>query len=87
MPAVAHSTIQKNYLLMESYYFLVLQQLRRITASQVKEFLVLCREKYMRAKSEPGTKLNFLDLQKKEPWFIENNNKIHVLQEPLAWIY
>ena len=34
--------------------FLVLQQLRRVTASQVKEFLVLCREKYMRAKSEPG---------------------------------
>ena len=48
---------KKYYLLMESYYFLVLQQLRRITASQVKEFLVLCREKYMRAKSEPGTKL------------------------------
>ncbi len=32
----------------------VVRQLRRITASQVRDFLVLCREKYMRAKSEPG---------------------------------
>ncbi|KAK2152800.1 hypothetical protein LSH36_317g01042 [Paralvinella palmiformis] len=33
----------------------VLNQLARITATQVKEFLVLCREKYMKSKIEPGT--------------------------------
>ena len=33
----------------------VLYQLERVTATQVKEFLVCCRDKYMRAKIEPGT--------------------------------
>ena len=32
----------------------VLYQLERVTKTQVKEFLVCCRNKFMRAKIEPG---------------------------------
>ncbi|KAK2176857.1 hypothetical protein NP493_625g00001 [Ridgeia piscesae] len=33
----------------------VVYQLNRVTATQVQKFLVCCREKFMRAKMEPGT--------------------------------
>ena len=35
-------------------YVSVVYQLQRVTAIQVKEFLVCCQYKFMRAKIEPG---------------------------------
>ena len=32
----------------------VLNQVKRITATHVKEFLICCREKFMRSRIEPG---------------------------------